>query len=309
MGMFSGKTETQSERYSMDPLTQAQMINTVRRLRGTETTLYPGSFRAEMDPLQTEALGMQEQYARGLGGMMAPGMEAWQSTLTAPDVANNPYVQGMLEQQRGQVMQGLQESMPGLQAGMLGVNERLGGTGQGVAEGIATRGAMDSLARQAAQTQFDAYQAGLGQQRFGLGAMPQMMQMGQMPANILAGVGGARRAEEQAGIDEARFRHDFKQEEPWRRLERASSIWRPLTEPYGKTTSETSESPSTLSRIGQVAGLGATIGGMGFGGFGLGGGAPMGGYGGVPIGGYGGGYGIGMPSNFMPMSSFGFRGV
>ena len=262
MSFFDSKTKTQTEQYSMDPLTQAQMINRVRALGRTPSTMYEGAFTAEMDPLQQEALGMQEQYARGLGGMMDPTMAAWRGMLTAPNVAQNPYVQGMLEQQQAQVQRGLSEAMPTLQAGMLGVNERLGGTGQGVAAGIMGRGAMQDLARQAAETQMGAYQAGLGQQRYGLGMAGELMGMGQMPAQILSGIGATRRAEEQTDIDEARMRHQFAQEEPWRRLERMSGVWRPLTQPYGKTTRESQEEASTASKIGQVAGLAASIGGM-----------------------------------------------
>ncbi len=277
MGLFSGSTKTETKSKPYNPWVTDQWTKQMWGLSQTPQQFYPEQTYAEMDPLQEEALGMREQYARGLGGMMAPGMEAWRSTLTAPDVANNPYVQGMLEQQRGQVMQGLQESMPALQANMLGVNERLGGTGQGVAEGIATRGAMDTLARQAAQTQFDAYQAGLGQQRYGLGAMPGMLQLGQMPADILSGVGATRRAEDQRAIDEDMARFDFEQQEPWRRLERFAAAYQPMTGSYGTTTAKNKGSPSILGAATQLGGL--ALGGLGaFGGLGQmlgGGGAAM----------------------------------
>ena len=111
-----------------------------------------------------------------------------------------------------------------------------------------------------------------------------------MPADILSGVGATRRGEAQAAIDEARTRHQFAQEEPWRRLERMSSIWRPLTEPYGKTTSETQQQASGAQIIGQTLGAAAGLGGMfsGFrgGGYAGSGGVPMpdtmGGFGPVP---------------------------
>ena len=275
MGLFSSKAKTETE---VTPYDEAQLGDILRRLKtlgGTPQEFFPGQTYADMDPLQREALGMRESYARGLGGMVDPAMEAWQSTLTAPDVANNPYVQGMLEQQSNLLQRNFQESLPGIRAGMLGVNERLGGSGQGVAEGIAMRGMQDALARSAASTQLNAYGQGLAQQRFGLGAAPGMAQFGMMPANVLAGVGDIERSEAQRAIDEERARFEFGQEEPWRRLERQAALFNPLTLPYATQESTTKTSPSALQVGTQLAGAAVGLGGMFGGGGGGGGFAPM----------------------------------
>ncbi len=261
MAFFSEKARTQTQ---VDPMRRDLTLDWQNRLAGLSRTpfeYFPEQTYAEMDPRQREAMGMREEFARGMSGMMQPATQAYESMLTAPDVAQNPYVQGMLEQQRSQVMRGLSEAMPGLQAGMLGVNERLGGTGQGVAAGIMGRGALETLANQAAQTQFDAYQAGLGQQRYGLSMTPQMMQMGMMPSEILGQVGAQQRAEDQRAIDEARARFEFEQEEPWRRLERYVGTFEPMSRPYSTTTTEEQVTPSALQVGGQLAGL--AMGGLG----------------------------------------------
>ncbi len=261
MAFFSEKAKTQTQ---VDPMRRDLTLDWQNRLAGLSKTpfeYFPEQTYAEMDPRQREAMGMREEFARGMSGMMQPATQAYESMLTAPDVAQNPYVQGMLEQQRSQVMRGLSEAMPGVQAGMLGVNERLGGTGQGVAAGIMGRGALETLANQAAQTQFDAYQAGLGQQRYGLSMTPQMMQMGMMPSEILGQVGAQQRAEDQRAIDEARARFEFEQEEPWRRLERYVGTFEPMSRPYSTTTTEEQVTPSALQVGGQLAGL--AMGGMG----------------------------------------------
>ena len=261
MALFSGKSKTQTQ---VDPMRRDLTLDWQNRLAALSRRpmeFFPEQTYAEFQPEQQEALGMREQYARGMAEMMDPTMAAWESTLGAPNVAENPYVQGMLEQQRSQVMRGLSEAMPGLQANMLGVNERLGGTGQGVAAGIMGRGAMEALASQAAQTQMDAYSQGLAQQRYGLSAAPGMMQMGMMPSDILMGVGDVRRAEEQRAIDEARQRFEFEQEEPWRRMERYIGTYEPMSRPYSTTETQEKYTPSALQIAGQLGGL--AMGGMG----------------------------------------------
>ncbi len=307
MGLFSSKTETESKVKPYDKTQFKDILNRLEYLGQTPQQFFPEQTYAGLAPQQEEALGMREEYARGMAGMVDPAMQAWQSAIAAPDVANNPYVQGMLEQQRSQVMRGLSEAMPSIQSGMLGVNERLGGTGQGVAAGIAGRGALEALANQAAQTQMDAYTAGLGQQRFGLGSAPAMAQFGMAPSDVLMGVGDIRRAEEQRAIDEERARFEFGQEEPWRRLERQAGIFQPMTLPYAKKKTTSKDQPSGLQIGGQLAGLGLSAAGM-FGGLpSFGGGASPSG-GGLPMS-YGGMSSMSMPYQFLDPASFGFRGA
>ncbi len=270
MSLFSSKTKSQTQ---VDPMRRDQVIALSDQLFGLSQQpfeMFSGQMYAGMDPLQREALGMQEAYARGLGGMMDPAMGAWQSMLTAPDVASNPYVQGMLEQQGSLLNRNLQENiLPGIQTGAIGAGQ-LGGSRQGVAEGIAARGTQEALASQAAQTQMDAYLAGLGQQRFGLGQTGTMMGLGQMPAQILSGVGGARRAEDQLALDEEMRRFQFEQDEPWMRMERLVPTYNALTGQYTTSTNEQQTTPSAFQVGSQLAGLG--LAGYGLGAFGGGGG-------------------------------------
>lgn len=323
MGIFTSSSKSET---TVDPMRRDITLdwqNRLLELSRKPQEFFPDQTYAERDPRQLEALGMREDYARGLGGMVQPAEQAWRSMLAAPDVAQNPYVQGMLEQQRSQVMRGLGEAMPGIQSGMLGVNERLGGTGQGVAAGIAGRGAMEALANQAARTQMDAYRAGLQQQQYGLGAAPAMAQFGLMPSDVLAGVGATERGEEQRAINEAMQRHQFEQEEPWRRLERFIGTYEPASQAYTTTKAKETYSPSAMQVGGQLVGMvsslmGSMMGGLGGGG---GGGDPWarqtgGGY--APAGGgssYAGSLGMGSPyqmpapTEFAPLTVDAFPGM
>ncbi len=312
MGLFSGSSKQQTQ---VDPMRRDLTVDWQNRMYGLSQRpfeFFPDQTYAEMDPLQEEALQMREQYGRGMQGMVDPAMQAWQSTLSAPDVANNPYVQGMLEQQANLLNRNLMENLiPGAEMGAIGAGQFGGSRQKIIAEGIAMRGTQEALANQAAQIQMDAYLAGLGQQRYGLSAAPGMASFGMMPADVLSGVGGVRRGEEQKAIDEARQRWEFEQNEPWMRAERFAGSFFPYSQPYSTTTRTAQTTPSAFQVGTQLAGLGLAGAGMFMprrGGSETGAGyAPA-----YSSGTYGGSLmdprRYGMPEAFMSPEQFGFRG-
>jgi hypothetical protein len=308
MGLFDSIFASESKSKSkVTPYDEGQLQDMLSRLQTmgqTPMEMYPDQMYAGMAPEQTQALDMRRQFAGGMGQMVDPAMEAWQSSLNAPDVANNPYVQGMINQQASTLNRNLGEMMPGIDASMLGVNERLGGSGQGVAQGVAARGTQEALANAMAQTQMGAYGQGLEQQRYAMGAAPGMAQFGMMPADIMMGVGDVERAEAQRGISEDVSRFNFAQQEPWQRLQSQAGMFNPLSLPYASSETQSESTPSAFSAGTQLASLG--MGAMGMPGMPWGGGAPAGG--GVP-GGYAqalqpGNYGMPPPNQFMNQSIF-----
>ncbi len=316
--MFSSEDKTESERIPWRKDQAVAWTDAYFDLLNRPRSMFPDQMFTSLDPLQEEALGLREQYARDLGGMVDPALQAWRSSLSAPDVASNPYVQGMLDQQSSLLNRNLQENiLPGIQSGAIGAGQ-LGSSRQGVAEGIAARGTQEALASQAADTQMRAYLAGLQQQQYGMSATPGMVGLGRMPADLLMGVGEVRRAEDEKALQEEIQRFNFAQDEPWNRLERWAGAYFPATTPFTQTKGSSSYTPSTLQQMGQVAGIASSIGGMFTGGLGGGGGggnpwqpmtsapqaAPAAGGGMMPPA-YG-NYGYG---SFLPMSSYGFRGL
>lgn len=270
MGLFSSKQKSKTESKPYNPGQVQGWMSDLYGLSQTPQQFFPDQTFASMDPLQREGLQAQEAAARGMqGGIMDPSTQAWQSMLNAPDVANNPYVQGMLEQQANLANRNLSENMlPAIRMGHIGGGS-LGSSRQGVAEGLAARGTQEALLGQAAQTQMGAYQAGLGSQAQGVAGTPGIMQAQMMPGAMMGQVGGARRAEEQLGVDEAMARHQFAQNEPWQRSERFAQSYFPATSPYGTSTSTSKTSPSGLQIAGQLGGAALTgalgAGAMGFG--------------------------------------------
>lgn len=316
--LFESKSKTESKVKPYDESQLQDILSRLQTLGGTPQTMFPDQMYAGMDPLQTEALGMREDFARNMGGMVDPSMQAWQSTLGAPDVANNPYVQGMINQQATTLNRNLAEMMPTIESNMLGVNERLGGSGEGVAKGIAGRGTQEALADAMARTQLGAYGQGLQQQQFGLKAAPAMAGFGMMPADVISGVGGVQRAEDQMGINEAVQRYNFEQQEPWQRLQNQAGMFQGLTLPYASAESKTTSTPSPFSSAlnALTGGFSGAMGAFGGGGAPGGGGMMSGGGGMMSGGGMGGGgmdggsYGSALsggggatPASFLPMAS------
>lgn len=287
MSLFSSKSESETQ---IDPMRRDQVVdwqNRYHSLLDRPFEFFPGQTYAGLAPEQEAALGMREDVAAGLpGGIMAPTMGAWETTLTAPDVASNPYVNAMLGVQREQAMEALGEDiLPMLKSRAVGAGPGgLGSSRQGVAEGRAVEETMDALTQAQAATQLGAYGQGLAQQRYGIGAAPGMAAMELMPSDIMMGVGDVRRGMEQLGIDEEMARHEFEQQEPWTRLERFTVPYQHMSAPYTTTKATQETTPSALQIGGQLAGLGLTgtmaAGAMGFGPAqgmfsGAGGGAPM----------------------------------
>ncbi len=272
MSIFDSKSKSKSKTIAYDPGQLSEIVSRIGELGRTPMEMYPEQMYAEMTPQQREALEMREAFAGEMGGMVDPAMAAWQSMLSAPDVANNPYVQAMIDQQATTLNRNLEENLlPGIRARSGQLNERLGGTGYQVAEGIAARGTQEALADQMARTQMGAYSEGLGQQRYGLSAAPGTASFAMMPADVLSGVGETLRAEDQMGINEAMQRFNFAQQEPWQRAQNQLSMFNAATLPYAATESKSTSRQSPFSSAMQLGSL--AMGGFNMFGGG-GGGAP-----------------------------------
>jgi hypothetical protein len=156
-----------------------------------------------------------------------------------PDIAGNPYVQGMGDVIQRRLQENLQENLlPSISRGARSAGQ-YGGTRQGVAQGIALKGTQQAYGDALAQLQSEAYGQGLEQQARGMALAPQTMQQGLLPSQLIGQVGAERRALDQAGIDEEMARHYYAQEEPWQRVERYNALASGI--PWGSSqTSETS---------------------------------------------------------------------
>ena len=226
---------------------------------------YPGQTFAPRDPLQNQAMNMSLNYAmNSMPGQIYDTQRAHSFALNSPDVANNPYVQNMNISNANLLNRNLSENiLPqiGRESVMTG---GYGGSRQGVAEGIAARGTQEAIANSAANTNFQAYNRGLGAQGLALGMSPQVMGMGMAPMDVMSQVGAYNRGLDQEALDADMARWQYNQNLPWENLNRYNSIVGMA--PWGSQTTAEGGGSSPLG--------GAISGGMlGYGLAGMGGGA------------------------------------
>lgn len=224
--------------------------------RANPSEFFPGQTYAEMTPLQMSGLQNMATYGtQEMPGLAADTTGAYKGMLTAPDVANNPYVQDWVQAANRRLGTDFQEQiLPGIQKNAIAAGG-LGGSRQGVAEGIAAGKLAQAMGDQTANMYNQAYGMGLDQQARAMALAPQQMGIGMMPGQALYDIGAKYRAEEQLPIDEAIQRHYYGQEAPWNDL---SKYYRLIGgNNWGGTTSQPNPQSSPLA--GAIGG--ASLGG------------------------------------------------
>lgn len=243
--------------YIREALSQAQ------RVFGTPEQYYPGQAVAPFTQAQLAGQKYLTDYARGVqpligGAQRGAGFLASGQVL---DVARNPYVRGMGQAMTGQVRRQLMSDiLPEIET-RYRRGGAFGGSKEGLAVGRAVEGATQQMTDALSQMYGQAYGQGLGAMQAGLQAMPAMTQLGAYPGQLLTGVGADQRAYEQALIDEARRKHQFYQEQPFREVSRYAGL--AAGTGTGKTTTAPGQQTSPLAT---VAGLGLTGAGLFLGG-------------------------------------------
>lgn len=223
----------------------SDLYSSTSGLMGTRMPYFPYETYAARSPLtsasQDAMLGAATNFVPSL---VNAGTEGIASMMAAPDVANNPYVNNALGAQANQISTQLQrEWLPAIRNGA-SLAGQTGSTRQGVAEGVAMGDAARQFANQAAQTQLAAYGQGLDTQARAMAMLPQMAQLGMMPAQMIGQVGSAEEAYNQQQISDAMARFNWAiQQEPWLRLGQASNIYSGV--PWSSSGTATAQNPSS----------------------------------------------------------------
>ncbi len=213
-----------------------------------------------MDPRSREALAAQETYAGQLGDQaINPAFNSWMQTLNPQGVADNPYMRAAMGALTDQFTQDMNLGvLPGLRSrARAGGNTR--STRSDISEGVATGLGLQGLSRAQAGLAYQGFGDALGQQRFGLGMLPQMLQAGQMPHEMLYGVGQAYQAEDERARALEQARREFAQDEPLTRGTRALGLAGTLGQLGGKVKgsgTQTTQQPG--GGLGSLLGLGLT---------------------------------------------------
>lgn len=127
----------------------------------------------------------QQQMGEGSGfqqGVVDPAMGAWQGAL---QMQQNPFLQGQVQQGQELINRNFQENiMPTIGSGAAGAGQR-GSSRQGIAEGIASRSAIESQANFAENIYSQDYQQQQGRMMQALGMSGQMSGLGFSPLQNL----------------------------------------------------------------------------------------------------------------------------
>lgn len=243
-------------------------LGQAQRLAQNPPDIFGDPRRAAVNPLQTQA---QNQMLGVAGGQMTDlaqsGFNANQMMLDpnflSPD--SNPYLQQVADYATDPIFNRLQrdilpqsrlnDTMGGGPGGSAGAIER------GLATGEASRAAMGTRANIFS----NAYQQGIGQQQNAINQIPMLQQSQMMPSRMMENIGGFRRAEDQAAIDESMQLFNEQQWQDEQALDRFTQRASPLAGFGTVIPGQPQQSP-----LQQVAGLGLGIGGLAAG-FGLGG--------------------------------------
>lgn len=223
------------------------------QFRGGGPQYYPGETYVNRDPLENYAQNLSLNYAtESLPAQIAQAQGAQAFQLNAPDVANNPYVTGMIDRQQTRLNRNLQENLlPAIGHNAIHAGQ-MGGSRQGIAEGIAMRGTQEALADAMAQTQLDAYGQGLDAQARGLAFSPQMMQMGLMPMDLIKGAGEYNRATQEQALAADMAEYDFNQNRPEQNVDRY--LGRLQGVPWGSTSTTSGGGSGGFSPSGALGG-------------------------------------------------------
>lgn len=224
---------------------------------------YPGQTYAGFNPYQISGFNQ----ALGAAGGMYPTLGAAQGALnygltSAYDPANNPVVQRYAEAAIRPVTEMYQEQvLPGITDAAV-ASGGLGGSRQGVAEGIAAGRYMDTVGDVTANIYNAAYGQGLDQQARMMSLLPSTMNTMLMPSQVYGQVGGAYQGMDQQAINEAMNRYYYNQDAEYQRAKDYLNVLQGT--PWG-SSSVTGPNPNAQSPAGQIAGAGM----MGLGTYGM----------------------------------------
>jgi len=182
--------------------------------------LMPGSGIAPMSGpekyastyLSNLAQGPLEQQAKDLATAQKFGL----GDVLSPD--SNAYLKDYANASTKGIWDNLNNNVLGQTRSAANAAGQFGGSRQGIAEGLATKSAIEADADTRSKIYSNAYGQGLDVFKSTMAQVPQNMVAQQMPATVMAGVGSQERAFEQAMLDEQIARWNYEQNLPFTNL-------------------------------------------------------------------------------------------
>ena len=179
-------------------------------------TFFPNQTYAGFNPLQQQAMSMGQDYATGQLAPYANQMMNANQLLGSGgmmDVNSNPWLADYAQAATRPIQQNLmEEALPMIRNSAMGAGQ-YGGSRQDMSEGLAVGRAAQAMGDVTSNIYSNAYGQNLNAMLGAQSMSPQMAQLGNMPHNILSGIGGQQQAMSQMGIDEQMARHYFPQDQ------------------------------------------------------------------------------------------------
>ncbi|MBF0171537.1 MAG: hypothetical protein HQK87_10710 [Nitrospinae bacterium] len=222
-----GSSGTQTTVQKADPWEGVQpyltsAYETASNLYGPESTgpaLYEGQYTVDPDPLRTQAQDYQQWWATSqLPQNISDINTAYGRLLNAPNVENNPWLQGAANAAIQPIMQQYQENiLPGIRSGAM-QSGQYGGSRQGVAEGIAAGRTSQAIGDTTSRIYADAYNQGMESLAKGLSFSPTFLDIGMKPASSLYDLATQKENIAQTDLNEAIKRWEYEQGLPYNQL-------------------------------------------------------------------------------------------
>lgn len=237
---------------------------------------YPGSTIAPFDPSQVAGQEAALGAAGTQQGLATSGAAATNNLLgNIWDPAFNPNLQGAINAATRPITQNLTENqLPAIRGEAIKTGN-FGGSRQGIAEGIASRGASQAIGDTSAKVAQGEYETNINAQLKALGLLPTVQGAQTQPAQTTSAVGDVRQNMAQAQLGQNVNNFNYDQIAPFLQSKELLSLVQGL--PGGSTvsTGNTSTANPAMSSLGGAA-SGATLGSLLFPGVGTAAGAGIG---------------------------------
>jgi hypothetical protein len=181
---------------------------------------YTGGLYGGMGPTGQQALDVTRNLAGGVQAQAAPVTQYGQDLLAGKYLSaeSNPYLQSYMQAAINPLQQNLMEQiLPGLRSGAV-ASGGYGGSRQGIAEGQSVGRYLQQAGDITSQMAGQAYDAERGRMMQGGDIVQQGMGLQAMQPQMLAQVGQAEQADQQAKMDEALQLYQMQMQQPYAAL-------------------------------------------------------------------------------------------
>jgi hypothetical protein len=188
------------------------------RLMGQQIPYFPGQTYVGPSQGTQQGVGKLQEGANAMLPFLGQMGQNYDFLSNAADVANNPYVQGMLGANANQVNRQLTEQwLPAVNRGAQAVNA-MGSDRQGLMQGQAVGRAAEALSNANANTMGQAYAQGLGAQQNALGNTADVLRNLLAPGMGMIGAGQTAEDYQQRALGDQMARFQYMFQEPYNRM-------------------------------------------------------------------------------------------